>query len=122
MVKKKCIGCRELLDIKDKNNRCEKCRKKNDKSYNKNVRWNVDNKKFAEFYASSAWRKLRNLKFQLNPVCELCLLEGRVRVTEIIHHKVEVRVDWSKRLDLDNLCSVCKMCHGKIEHKKEKED
>ncbi|MEU3039173.1 HNH endonuclease [Nocardia salmonicida] len=35
----------------------------------------------------------------------------------IVHHKVELKEDWSKRLDMDNLEVVCIGCHNKI-HKK----
>ncbi|WP_399533503.1 HNH endonuclease [Gemella sp.] len=36
----------------------------------------------------------------------------------LVHHKVEVRTDWSKRLEMSNLESVCRNCHNKIEHYK----
>lgn len=112
-------GCRVLLDVKDSNNRCKRHRKKNDKNYNQNVRWNSDNKKFAEFYASNEWRKLRNKYFNEIVVCEVCLESGRIVIGEIVHHKdYEVREDFSKRFDWDNLQLVCRKCHNRIHNEK----
>ncbi|TWK49239.1 hypothetical protein CHCC20347_1522 [Bacillus paralicheniformis] len=32
----------------------------------------------------------------------------------MVHHIVEVKQDWSKRLDLSNLESLCNACHNKV--------
>ncbi|PAE58568.1 HNH endonuclease, partial [Bacillus licheniformis] len=33
---------------------------------------------------------------------------------DMVHHIVEVKQDWSKRLDLSNLESLCNACHNKV--------
>ncbi|USL27149.1 HNH endonuclease [Priestia megaterium] len=43
----------------------------------------------------------------------MCLEEGRLTPVEIVHHLIEVKEDWSKRLSIDNLQSVCKAHHHK---------
>lgn len=76
------------------------------------------NKRRAEhhsFYKSKAWRELRLIKLSMNPVCEVCWLHGRLSQHRlIVHHVIEVADDWGKRLELDNLQTVCGACHNRI--------
>lgn len=73
-----------------------------------------------EIYNTSRWRELRRAKFITNPLCELCLQEGRVKPAEDIHHIVSFMsvYDRTQRLhlafDYGNLMSLCKQCHQKI--------
>ncbi|MEK4884886.1 HNH endonuclease signature motif containing protein [Bacillus sp. FSL W8-0223] len=115
--KKRCNkpGCRELIDYEQKY--CEKHKGYGDKEYNKQVRWNRDNEKYAKFYASKEWRDLRNAYISAHPLCERCLVNGIVKQAKIVHHKIEVRDDWNKRLDYDNLQAVCRECHNGIHNK-----
>lgn len=53
-------------------------------------------------------------------LCQQCLKDGIVNDKQlIVHHKIEVKEDWGKRLELENLETVCTQCHNKI-HKTKK--
>lgn len=71
--------------------------------------------KYKAFYNSPEWKKLRKIKFiDANGLCEQCLKEGKVILGKEVHHKIPIDVDWSKRLDYDNLILLCSDCHNKI--------
>lgn len=72
------------------------------------------NDKAIKFYRSKQWvdKRLDILKRDAF-MCVMCGGEAN-----LVHHVVEVRVDFDKRLDDDNLQSVCRSCHNKIDHKK----
>ncbi|MEW6047007.1 MAG: HNH endonuclease signature motif containing protein [Bacillota bacterium] len=53
------------------------------------------------------------MKRQADPLCELCLAEGRVTPAEMVHHKVPLR-EGGELLDMGNLVSVCRACHAKL--------
>ena len=101
---------------------CEKHRE----DYNKQ-RWKERDKnrdpKLKKFYSSRSWRKVRNKHINDNPLCEECKDKGKVVEAEEVDHIVPLKVDWSKRLDMDNLQSLCKSCHAKKSQRdKEKYD
>lgn len=117
MPKIKCAVsiCREYVELPSRY--CEKHKGNTDKTYNREVRHNKENMKYARFYASSQWKKLRRSKLADQPLCEECLRNGKITSATIVHHKTEVKEDWDKRLDYDTLESICQSCHNK-EHKK----
>ena len=117
MPKIKCAVsiCREYVELPDRY--CEKHKGNADKTYNREVRYNKDNVRYARFYASSAWRKARRIKLAQQPLCEECLREGKITAATIVHHMIELKDDWNKRLDADNLESICQDCHNK-KHKR----
>lgn len=65
------------------------------------------------FYKSGDWIKTRNHKRSINPLCEHCLKEGKVTPMNDVDHVIPVKVDWSLRLTLSNLQSLCRSCHVK---------
>lgn len=73
-----------------------------------------------EIYSSTRWRKLRAAKERNNPLCEICLANGRTTPTEDIHHIITfVDIDEPLRrkevaYNYDNLQSLCKVCHQRI--------
>lgn len=90
-----------------------------DKQYNKHVRYNMDNEKYSKFYQSTAWQRVRRLKLQQQPMCEVCLQQGLYTMADMVHHKTELRtpiIGWEKRLDMSNLQSICYECHNRIDH------
>ncbi|EHJ08427.1 HNH endonuclease [Staphylococcus simiae] len=91
-------------------------RKANAKRYNQDIRYNNDNKRYTAFYHSTQWRRTREqVLMRDNYLCQHCLANGIVNDRNlIVHHKVELKRDWSKRLDMDNLEAVCNTCHNKI--------
>lgn len=83
----------------------------------------LQKKKYQEVYQDPRWRKLRDLKFRNNPLCEVCEARGLVVMAEEIHHIQPFDI-WAPReqlealaYDYNNLKSVCIPCH-KDEHKK----
>ena len=69
--------------------------------------------KYAEFYNSAEWKKLRNQKFyDADGLCELCRKNGIIREGKEVHHIIEISQDWSKRLDFDNLILLCPEHHN----------
>ena len=85
------------------------------RAYNQNSR----DKELQGFYNSPAWRRLRKLKLQRNPVCEICYAAGRVTGAVIVDHIRAVRDCPEDRLSMDNLQSVCLSCHSRKTRKEE---
>lgn len=65
-----------------------------------------------EFYQSTAWRKLRALKLEQEPMCEECLKEGRLIPARMVDHIVPINKGGAS-LDIDNLQSLCNVCHAR---------
>jgi 5-methylcytosine-specific restriction protein A len=61
------------------------------------------------------WARVRALKLRRDPVCERC---GK-KIANVVHHLVPIEVDYTKRLEYDNLQSLCRECH-EIVHKRKK--
>lgn len=71
-----------------------------------------------EFYGSTAWKKQRKYRLQMdNYRCARC---GGVAVD--VHHKIKLTEENISNLEismyLDNLESVCRECHNKETHGK----
>ena len=94
----------------------ERYRKRNHRRYNQEVRYNDDNSEYTSFYNTTMWRRTREqVLIRDNYMCQHCLAEGIVNDKNlIVHHKIELKRDWSKRLDMENLEAVCFSCHNKI--------
>jgi 5-methylcytosine-specific restriction protein A len=82
----------------------------NNKQYDKYQR----DPKSTAFYNSKAWRQLRQLVFtkQLG-LCQECLKDKQLVKGNVVDHIIEIKDDWSKRLDEDNLQVLCHGCHQK---------
>ncbi|MFM5339410.1 HNH endonuclease signature motif containing protein [Aeromonas veronii] len=65
------------------------------------------------FYNSKAWRALRHYYITKNPLCEHCLKEGVIVPAHVVDHIIEINDDDSKKLDVNNLQSLCGSHHGK---------
>jgi len=82
----------------------------------------VNKKKYQFIYQDKRWRRIRNLKFKNDPLCERCLENNRVHATEEIHHiipfqtgKTEEEVQFLA-FNYDNLQSLCIDCHKIVEN------
>jgi 5-methylcytosine-specific restriction enzyme A len=64
------------------------------------------------FYKTLMWKKLREYKRNINPLCEKCLLSSKATPMDVVDHIIEIKDDWSKRLDISNLQSLCHSCHN----------
>lgn len=64
------------------------------------------------FYQSSAWRKLRAVKIEQQPLCEDCLRQGRHTPARVVDHIVPINKGGDS-LDIANLQSLCDACHNR---------
>lgn len=70
-----------------------------------------------DIYKSNKWKQLRHSKLLSNPLCELCLMQGKITPAVDVHHSDSfANYQGQKRLevayDYDNLVSLCKQCHS----------
>lgn len=99
--------CRTLIS---KGTYCNKHNQYQNKSYNEQRKHD----EVMKFYKSKEWREVRQQALKRD--CFTCSMCGGL--ANLVHHKTEVRTDWTRRLDLSNLESVCRECHNKIDHYK----
>ncbi|MFF5993702.1 HNH endonuclease [Lysinibacillus sp. KU-BSD001] len=72
------------------------------------------NKKHDRFYHSAAWIKCRDyIRIRDTGLCQHCLADKRITVGVIVDHIIPLSIDWSKRLEEDNLQLLCGGCHNK---------
>lgn len=80
-------------------------------------------KEIANLYNSTQWVKLRKAHIMQNPLCEQCLIEGKTKLAEEVHHirPISTGADelemMSIAYDPYNLMSLCVKHHHEI-HKK----
>lgn len=81
-----------------------------------------------KIYKSTRWRKLRELKIAQQPLCKMCLKEGKTTIAEDVHHIESFMStdDPMRRMalayDYENLMSICKMHHQMIHNKSNEND
>ena len=70
-------------------------------------------KKAKAFYNSKAWEMARAATFARDNGIDIYIYfkEGRVVPATMVHHIVELKEDYSKRCDLDNLISLSERTH-----------
>ena len=66
------------------------------------------------FYHTEAWQRLRQVKLVNTPYCEECMRRNDLVAANVVHHRVEINVEWASRLDIDNLESLCSSCHSRL--------
>lgn len=78
----------------------------------------VRDAKIKKFYSGREWQLVRERALMRdNGLCQNCLRIGqKITIATMVHHIVPVKKDWSKRLQMDNLVSLCDKCHGQQEH------
>lgn len=90
------------------------------KQQKNNNQYDADRRKI---YNSERWRRLRAWKFACDPLCELCLKDGKTVPAEDIHHIVSFMSTDNPvqrsylAYDYENLMSLCKQCHQLIHNK-----
>ena len=69
------------------------------------------------FRSSRTWqRKTEEIKRRDKYLCRLCLFNGRINNRDLsVHHIVPIAKANDRRLDNDNLITLCSECHRKIE-------
>lgn len=74
-------------------------------------------KEYVRFYYSKEWQSVRQLALKRdNYLCVRCRSNGIIRLAEMVHHKIPIKLDNTKRLELDNLESLCEACHNATDH------
>lgn len=120
LPKKICLGdgCNTLISMKSKY--CSDCGKEKamyKRDHNRKYDEFIRDAEIVRFYHSTAWKKVRSyVLIRDNHLCQECLKNDIVRSAELVHHKNEVKEQWSQRLSLINCISLCKSCHN-IMHK-----
>ena len=72
--------------------------------------------KTTRFRSSRTWRSKREYIARRDLyLCRVCLSEGRYSTNIHVHHIVPLAVDFSRRLDDDNLISLCSCHHEQAE-------
>ncbi|MCT3575464.1 HNH endonuclease signature motif containing protein [Levilactobacillus brevis] len=103
-------GCRQLVpyDVRY----CDKHQHKaNAETYHKRM-YGEHEGRYQQFYKSSQWRKLSRRFLENNPICVQCYQDGVIRKADVVDHIVELRDDWSRRLDESNLQPLCYRHHN----------
>lgn len=81
----------------------------------------LERKERSKVYSLAAWRRLRDLKRRNDPMCEVCLIEGKLTPGEDVHHlRSFMCLGGNARiealLDYGNLVTLCKVCHQRLHH------
>ena len=80
----------------------------------------VNVEKRQEIYNTSLWHRMRLAKLREDPLCEICLMEGRTTLADQVHHlrsflEAENLEERDKlAFDSNNFCSICQECHNMI--------
>ena len=64
-----------------------------------------------KFYHTARWRRVREAHIKKNPLCVMCLTEGKVTQGEIVDHIVEIQ-DGGDLTSPDNLQTLCRYHHA----------
>ncbi len=106
-------GCRELVDrgyCEQHQHLAQQRKAESSRHYDRHIR----DDQARDFYQSVAWQAVRRQALvRDHGLCQHCLKEGRITPAETVHHIIEIRRNWSLRLVLSNLVSLCLACHNK---------
>ena len=119
MIQKLCPKCR-MVYILHHERMCADCaarlpafdEKDSKRRWNRKYDREKRNAQSTAFYNSREWKQLRSYKINRDCICEVC---GERPAVEV-HHIVPIREDWDRRLDVNNLQSLCASCHYAQHH------
>lgn len=106
-IKRRCNHptCEALINRN--NSYCDKHLQYTNKVYNDIRRRN--DPEYIRFYKSKQWQNLRRTVMLENDyVCVDC-----GRQANVVDHIIPTKIDWSKRLDKNNLQPLCHECHNR---------
>jgi len=96
----------------------EKIKKFQLREHNKRYLNERSDTKEQDFYKKKEWKIKRATILQRdNYLCQHCLKEMIFTPADLVHHIIDIKVDWSKRLEDENLISLCVGCHNAIHNK-----
>jgi len=98
---------------------CEACRKKAEqarKDYHKYYDANVRDEKTAAFYNSTEWVKTREYVLAKYKGLDLYafFIQKRIVYADTVHHIEELKENWDRRLDINNLFPLSNENHNRI--------
>lgn len=68
---------------------------------------------YRKFYRSKEWKDARHSSMLRHDwLCQECLRKGLYTKADVVDHIIELRDDFDKRLDIDNLEPLCHKCHN----------
>jgi len=67
--------------------------------------------RYRKLYTTAAWTHARRAQLVRQPLCERCLVAGKVAAATVVHHRIPHKGDWVLFIDLANHESVCADCH-----------
>lgn len=94
----------------------------NKKSRPKDPNQLIDRRNRQKIYNDKRWHYLRDQHIQREPLCQVCQMEGRIKLAEEVHHLHPFplgRTDAERKalaFDATNLISLCKNCHWRCHH------
>lgn len=109
-MKKFCSKCGIRL-INKSEKYCDICKAKEVNRHKEYNKYRTDFKE-QKFYKSKTWITKRNIiKNKDNGLCLKCLSNKKIVPMDSVHHIEELKDNWDKRLDENNLISLCEQCH-----------
>ncbi|MDU2123431.1 MAG: HNH endonuclease [Clostridium celatum] len=120
---KYCSCGKKIEYIKGKCDSCKAKAEEYSKERKKRYRDRQVKDKEMMFYNTKEWTKLRNyiVNAYMNMSVYSYYKEGKIVESEVVHHIVELREDWSKRLDKFNLIPLARKEHQSIHNRIERE-
>lgn len=68
---------------------------------------------FNDFYHSAEWKAVRLQVLERDSyLCQPCKRAGRITPAKTVDHIEPLRTNWSRRLDPNNLETICRQCHN----------
>jgi 5-methylcytosine-specific restriction endonuclease McrA len=68
-------------------------------------------------YQTEMWKQMRHSQLTKEPLCCMCLANGRTKAASDVHHWIWLSEDYTLAFEPNNLVSVCSSCHGAIHSK-----
>ena len=100
MNKETCDSCKD---------RRKQRRRESNRLYDKNIR----DKESTSFYKSKAWKVKRLQALERDHyLCVHCFKRNKMKKADMVDHIIPIKEDWSLRLSLSNLQSLCNQCHN----------
>lgn len=72
----------------------------------------VDNKQSASIYQTAAWRTLRTVQLSKQPLCQSCLLRGRIEAAQHVDHVFPWKAIGKQAFANNLFQSLCAACHS----------
>lgn len=112
MLMKKC-KCGLVIPMNKR--MCNDCLKASKQKYSKGYKPPRKDYKEQQFYVSKQWFKVRDsIRKRDKYLCMLCYADGCIKPVKAVHHIIELKEDWNKRFDSNNLICVCSEHHTLI--------